>query len=191
LSGGFVKVVIGLGNPGPEYARTRHNVGFDVVDHLARKMDAEFRMSSRFPAELAEGTLEGERVLLVKPQTFMNRSGEAAGPLVRKKGVSPADVFVIVDDVDLPVGRLRLRKEGSAGGHNGLKSLIEHFGTDQFPRVRIGIGRQADRDTVQHVLGRFSPDEALVMDETMRRAAEAVAAALRSGMDRAMTEFNG
>ncbi|MBW7908598.1 MAG: aminoacyl-tRNA hydrolase [Kiritimatiellae bacterium] len=186
-----MKVVIGLGNPGPEYARTRHNVGFDVVDHLARKMDAEFRMSSRFPAELAEGTLEGERVLLVKPQTFMNRSGEAAGPLVRKKGVSPADVFVIVDDVDLPVGRLRLRKEGSAGGHNGLKSLIEHFGTDQFPRVRIGIGRQADRDTVQHVLGRFSPDEALVMDETMRRAAEAVAAALRSGMDRAMTEFNG
>ncbi|MCO5044877.1 MAG: aminoacyl-tRNA hydrolase [Kiritimatiellae bacterium] len=186
-----MKVVIGLGNPGPEYARTRHNVGFDVVDHLARKMDAEFRMSSRFPAELAEGTLEGERVLLVKPQTFMNRSGEAAGPLLRKKGVSPADVFVIVDDVDLPVGRLRLRKDGSAGGHNGLKSLIEHFGTDQFPRVRIGIGRQADRDTVQHVLGRFSPDEALVMEGTMQRAAEAVAAALRSGMDRAMTEFNG
>lgn len=186
-----MKLVIGLGNPGREYAQTRHNVGFDVVDELARRIDAKFRRSWRFPAELAEGTLEGERVWLAKPRTFMNRSGEAAGPLMRKKGVQPVDIVVVVDDVDLPAGRLRLRKAGSAGGHNGLKSMIEHLGSDQFPRVRVGIGRDASRDTVEHVLGRFAPDEQPMMEETVRRAADAVAAALRDGWDRAMTEFNG
>lgn len=186
-----MKLIVGLGNPGREYARTRHNVGFDIVDELARRIGVEFRRSWRFPAELAEGTLAGERVWLVKPRTFMNRSGEAVGPLMRKKGMQPADVVVVVDDVDLPTGRVRVRKTGSAGGHNGLKSLIAHIGSDQFPRVRVGIGRHAQRDTVEHVLGRFSPDEQPVVEESIRRAADAVVAALKEGWDRAMTEFNG
>lgn len=185
-----MKLIVGLGNPGAAYAHTRHNVGFDVVDELARRIGADFRRSWRFPVETAEGTLGNERVLLVKARTFMNRSGEAVGPLVRKKGVKPTDVVVIVDDLDLPIGRLRLRKAGSSGGHNGLKSLIEHLGSDEFPRVRIGIGHSAQRDTVEHVLGRFTPDEQPLVKEMMVRAADAVVAALEDGWDRAMSEFN-
>ncbi|HMP77255.1 MAG TPA: aminoacyl-tRNA hydrolase [Kiritimatiellia bacterium] len=185
-----MKLVIGLGNPGRAYAHTRHNVGFDVVEELARRMQVEFRRSWRFPADLAEGELEGERVVLARPRTFMNRSGEAGGALMRKKGIALADVVVVVDDVDLPAGRLRLRKAGSAGGHNGLKSLIAHFGSDAFPRVRVGVGRDAGGDTVEHVLGRFTPDEQPVIREAVQRAADAVAAALRNGWARAMNEFN-
>lgn len=186
-----MKLIVGLGNPGRAYAHTRHNVGFDVVDLLAERMGAAFRRSWRFPAELAEGDLAGERVVLVKPRTFMNRSGEAVGPLMRKKGLQPSDVVVVVDDVDLPVGRLRLRKAGSAGGHNGLKSVIARLGTDAFPRVRVGIGRDRAGDTVEHVLGRFAPEEQPVIQEAIQRAADAVAASLRDGWDRAMNVFNG
>lgn len=185
-----MKLIVGLGNPGREYAGTRHNVGFDVADELAERMGVTFRRSWRFPAELAEGALEGERVILVKPRTFMNRSGEAVAPLMSKKGVTPADVIVVVDDVDLPLGRLRLRKAGSAGGHNGLKSIIASIGSDQFPRVRIGIGRDTARDTADHVLGRFTPEEQPVMAEAIRRAADSISVAIRSGWDRAMNEFN-
>lgn len=185
-----MKLIVGLGNPGAAYAHTRHNVGFDVVDELARRMGSNFRRSWRFPVETAEGTLGNERVVLVKARTFMNRSGEAIAPLVRKKGVKPADVLVIVDDLDLPVGRLRLRTAGSSGGHNGLKSLIEHLGAEDFPRVRIGIGHSDQRDTVEHVLGRFAPDEQPLVKEAMARAADAVVAALEKGWDRAMSEFN-
>ncbi len=185
-----MKLIVGLGNPGRAYAHTRHNVGFDVVDELARRMGIGFRRSWRFPADLAEGELSGERAVLAKPRTFMNRSGEAAGPLMRKKGLQPAEVVVVVDDVDLPVGRLRLRAAGSAGGHNGLKSLIAHMGSDRFPRVRVGIGRDPAGETTGHVLGRFAPEEQLAMREAIARAADAVAAALRDGWDRAMNEFN-
>lgn len=185
-----MKLIVGLGNPGAAYAHTRHNVGFDVVDELARRMGSDFRRSWRFPVETAEGSLGNERVLLVKSRTFMNRSGEAVGSLARKKGAKPADVIVVVDDLDLPVGRLRLRIAGSSGGHNGLKSLIEHLGSGDFPRVRIGIGHGAQRDTVEHVLGRFAPDEQPLVKEAIARAADAVVAALENGWDRAMSEFN-
>lgn len=185
-----MKLIVGLGNPGREYAGTRHNVGFDVADEVAGRMGVAFRRSWRFPADLAEGTLEGERVLLVKPRTYMNRSGEAVAPLMNKKGVSPSDLIVVVDDVDLPLGRLRLRKFGSAGGHNGLKSIIASIGSEQFPRVRIGIGRDSARDTADHVLGRFTPEERPVIAEATRRAADAIAVAIRSGWERAMNEFN-
>ncbi|MCS6770555.1 MAG: aminoacyl-tRNA hydrolase [Kiritimatiellae bacterium] len=185
-----MKLIVGLGNPGREYEGTRHNVGFDVVDELARRLGLSFRKSWRFTGELAEGMLEGCALLLFKPSTFMNRSGEAVAPLVRKKGIAPADLIVAVDDVDLPLGRLRLRKSGGAGGHNGLKSLIAHLGTEAFPRVRIGIGRDAERDTVEHVLGRFGSTERPVIEEAIRRAADAIAVALREGWDQAMNRFN-
>lgn len=185
-----MKLIVGLGNPGRAYRQTRHNVGFEVADELARRMGVKFRRSWRFPAEMAEGTLEGEEVVLVKPRTFMNLSGEAVGPLARKKGIPAGDVIAIVDDLDLPLGRLRIRKSGGAGGHNGLKSLIAHLGTEEFPRVRIGIGRDAEGDAVSHVLGRFRPEEEPVVREAVSRAADAVATALREGWDRAMNDFN-
>jgi PTH1 family peptidyl-tRNA hydrolase len=187
-----MKLVVGLGNSGRKYEHTRHNVGFDVVDEVARRVGAVFRRSWRFPADLAEATVAGERVLLVKPRTFMNRSGEAVGPLARKKGVTPADVLVVVDDVELDCGRLRLRRGGSAGGHNGLKSVIEIMGSDVFPRVRVGVGRTPEGgDMVQHVLGRFSPADREAVEQAVERAADAVEMVVREGLDKAQNKFNG
>ena len=187
-----MKIVVGLGNPGRKYERTRHNIGFEVVDEVARRAGAEFRHSWRFPAELAETTLAGERVLLVKPRTFMNASGDAVGELARKKGVPPAGVLVVVDDVELECGRLRLRAGGSSGGHNGLKSLMERLGSDAFPRVRVGVGRvPAGGEMVQLVLCRFTPEERTLMGPAVERAAEAVLAVLREGLEKAQNKFNG
>ena len=186
-----MKIVVGLGNPGRKYEHTRHNIGFDVVDEVARRAGAEFRHSWRFPADLAEATLGGERVLLVKPRTFMNRSGEAVGVLARKKGASATDVLVVVDDVELECGRLRLRASGRAGGHNGLKSVIELLGTEAFPRVRVGVGRvPAGGEMIQHVLGRFAPGERDVMEQAVQRAADAVSAVLADGLEKAQNKFN-
>lgn len=187
-----MKLVVGLGNPGRKYERTRHNVGFDVLDELARRAGVEFRRSWRFPAEMAEVVLDGKRLLLVKPRTFMNRSGEAVGPLARKKGAAPGEVLVVVDDVELECGRLRLRRDGRAGGHNGLKSVIELLGSESFPRVRVGVGRkQQGGDMVQHVLGRFTPDEQAVMKDAVARAADAVEVVLKEGLEKAQNQFNG
>lgn len=187
-----MKMVVGLGNPGRKYEHTRHNVGFDVVDELARRAGVAFRRSWRFPADLAEATLAGKRVLLVKPRTFMNRSGEAVGPLARKRGVAPAELLVVVDDVELECGRLRLRRDGRAGGHNGLKSLIELVGSEAFPRVRVGVGRVPEGgDLVQHVLGRFAPDDRKVMSEAVNRAADAVELVMKDGLEKAQNTFNG
>lgn len=187
-----MKLVVGLGNPGRAYTGTRHNIGFEVLDEVARRVGAEYRRSWRFPADLAEVTLAGERVLLVKPRTYMNRSGEAVAPLVRKKGVALANLLVVVDDVELECGRLRLRAGGSAGGHNGLKSLVERLGSEAFPRVRVGVGRlAAGGDLVQHVLGRFAPVEQPVMRAAVERAADAVDAVLSGGLERAQNKFNG
>lgn len=186
-----MKLVVGLGNPGRKYARTRHNVGFEVIDELARRAGVEFRHSWRVPADLADAEIAGSRVVLVKPRTYMNRSGDAVGPLARRKGWGAGDVLAVVDDVDLECGRLRLRKDGSAGGHNGLKSLIEALGSQGFPRVRVGIGRDTGGEMVDHVLGTFRPEERKVMDEAVARAADAVESAIADGMDRAMNRFNG
>lgn len=187
-----MKLVVGLGNPGRKYEHTRHNVGFAVLDELARRAGVSFRRSWRFPAELAETTVGGTPVLLVKPRTYMNRSGEAVGPLARKKGVAVADVVVVVDDMDLDAGRLRIRPGGSSGGHNGLKSIAEHVGAESFPRVRVGVGRpQAGQDRVDFVLGSLPPGEREAVRDAMGRAADAVAAVLEHGCDRAMNEFNG
>jgi len=161
-----MKLVIGLGNPGLEYAQTRHNIGFRVVDKFAQKQGWKWN-NQRSRAILAEGMLGLEKVILVKPITFMNRSGEAVSELMRWYRVQPEDILVICDDLDLPVGKLRLRSSGSAGGHNGVDDIIRHLHTNQFPRLRIGIGRPPHNrmDTIHYVLGippprRARPDRA-------------------------------
>ncbi|MGE3277986.1 MAG: aminoacyl-tRNA hydrolase [Vicinamibacterales bacterium] len=185
-----MKLVAGLGNPGPEYRETRHNIGFAVVDRLAERWHVGTWREAQ-QALVARATLGGESVLLAKPVTFMNLSGEAVGGLARYYKIDPADVLVIVDEVALPLGRLRARREGSAGGHNGLKSIIQHLGTAAFPRLRIGVGRgDARRELSSHVLGRFAPEERDEMEAAVRRAAEATEMFVSEGIERVMNAFN-
>lgn len=199
-----MKLIVGLGNPGKAYEHTRHNVGFDVLDRLAGKGGVEFRKRLLAPVQTAEMRVGSESLLLVKPQAFMNRSGPPVGALVRKKGVAAGDLVVVVDDVDLPCGQLRIRARGSAGGHNGLKSVIAHVGTEDFVRVRVGVGRPAasasrkqageagaNDDMVNHVLSKFSPDEKKTIADAIERATEAVAHIVEHGVDKAMNKFNG
>ena len=180
-----------LGNPGPKYEWTRHNVGFLVIDQLA---DRENLPVQRLKHKALTNTalIGGKPVLLMKPTTYMNLSGEAVGEAARFYKIPPARVLVISDDVSLPVGRLRIRKNGSAGGHNGLKNIIQHLGTDQFPRVRVGVGQKPppDYDLADWVLGKFQGEDKKVMDEAVKRAADAVECILKEGADRAMNRFN-
>jgi peptidyl-tRNA hydrolase, PTH1 family len=184
-----MKLIVGLGNPGARYRGTYHNVGFDVVDELARRHRVEFGSS---PAEaLAARVHGGVSFWLVKPLTFMNLSGQAVGELARYYRVEAADTFVIVDDVNLPGGRLRLRRGGSAGGHNGLKSIIEHLGTDGFPRLRVGVGRgDSRRDLADHVLARVSGEDRELLAQAVARAAEATELFIAEGIDAAMNQYN-
>jgi peptidyl-tRNA hydrolase, PTH1 family len=185
-----VKLVVGLGNPGSRYADTRHNVGFMLVDRLAQRHGAAI---SKKQCSGLVGFAEspGEKLCLAKPQTYMNLSGETVGCLMRYYKVPISGLLVVYDDRDLPLGRLRLRDGGGAGGHRGIESIIAVLGTQQFPRLRIGIGRPTEVDAVDHVLGRFSPDERPTVTATLDRAADAVEVALRDGLVRAMNEFNG
>ena len=187
-----MKLIVGLGNPGRSYAQTRHNVGFEVLDELARRAEATFRKPWLAKAETAQAVLAGQPVLLAKPTTFMNLSGVAVAALVRKRGMVPADVLVVSDDVELPVGRLRIRARGGAGGHNGLKSVVEHLGSEDFGRVRVGIGRATgERDTTGHVLGRFGAVERAALAPVIVMAVDAVECILAEGVEAAMNRFNG
>jgi PTH1 family peptidyl-tRNA hydrolase len=181
-------LIVGLGNPGAKYRGTRHNVGFAVADELARRRQVAFDSS---PVEALVAKLRvAEPVLLAKPLTFMNESGEAVGALARYFKVEPVDLLVVVDEAQLPLGRLRLRASGSAGGHNGLKSVIAHVGTE-FPRLRIGVGRGDPRwDLADHVLSRFEAEERETADEAVSRAADAVETFLEEGIGPAMNRFN-
>jgi peptidyl-tRNA hydrolase, PTH1 family len=187
-----MRLVVGLGNPGKRYAGTRHNVGFEAVEQLARQGQVSWRRSWRFSAELAEVTVAEERLLLCRPTTFMNRSGLAVGPILRKKGFALADLIVIVDDTELDCGRIRIRRRGSAGGHNGLKSMIAVLGSDEFARIRIGVGgRPGERAMIEHVLSGFAPDDREKVDQAIARAVAAVACMIKDGLDKAMNEYNG
>ncbi len=185
-----MKLLIGLGNPGSQYERTRHNVGFHVMDTLAAKYG--FRWERRNRALLANGNIDAEKVVLVKPLTFMNNSGEAVSELVRWYKIQPEDILVIYDDLDLPVGQIRLRPKGSAGGHNGLSSIIHHLHTDQFPRLRVGIGRPANShmNTVDYVLGAASGDEGILLETAEDHAVDAVPLILQQGIGAAMNILN-
>ncbi len=190
-----IKLIVGLGNPGARYARSRHNVGFLIVERFARAHAFNFARK-RFNAEIAEGTLGDTRVMtevtlvIAKPQTFMNLSGEAVGKLFAFYKIAPHDLIVVYDDLDLPLGKMRLRPQGSAGGHHGMESIIARIGTSNFPRLRVGIGRPNPDADVDHVLGNFDADEHDVMDETFVRAVEAIDTWLVDGITKAMNKFN-
>jgi PTH1 family peptidyl-tRNA hydrolase len=183
--------VAGLGNPGPRYAASRHNVGFMVVDALAGRWSADVsRHEARFQGLLGRTERGGETVLLLKPMTFMNLSGQSVAAAARYYKVALADVLVVHDDLDLPLGQLRIRSSGSAGGHKGLADVIRHMRTSDVARLRVGIGKVHRSATVDHVLGRFDTDERPVMEEAVTRAADAVACWLSRGVAVTMNEFN-
>ena len=183
-------IVVGLGNPGSEYARTRHNIGFWCVDRIAADHAIALSRRNRV-AVVGEGALGGHRVVLAKPRTFVNRSGRAIDYLRARYGASPEKLLVIYDDIDLPLGRVRLRPDGSAGGHNGMRSIVEALGTQDFPRLRVGIGRPPEGiDQVDYVLGTMSKEEQQQAEEEVGRVAEAVVCVLTEGMSAAMNRFN-
>lgn len=185
-----MKLIVGLGNPGIKYARNRHNVGFMVLSHLARSEHTEFNRQ-RFKAQLTEIKLGEERVLLVKPQTYMNLSGSAVGKLAAFYRVPRQDVMVVYDDLDLPLGKIRLRADGSAGGHHGMDSIINMLGGTDIPRLRIGIGRPNPKQDVGHVLGNFSEEEHSILDDVLARSEKALRVWVSDGITRAMDGFNG
>ncbi len=185
-------LIVGLGNPGAEYARTRHNAGFRLVERLAERWRLEWSASKKFHARLARGEYGGRRVVLCEPQTFMNLSGEAVGALVDFYRVKLQNLMVAVDDADLPVGEIRLRMRGSSGGHHGLESIEQRLGTRDFARLRIGIGRQdGRREITGHVLGRFEAAEAALVDRVLTAAGNQVECWLDAGIQKAMSQFNG
>jgi len=185
-----VKLIAGLGNPGERYRGTRHNVGFEVIDELARRHGLGFEMAP-VNALFAKWRRPEDVVGLIKPLTLMNLSGEAIGGLCRYYKVAIADVLIVTDDVNLPVGRLRARSSGSEGGHNGLRSIAEHLGTTEYARLRVGVGRgDVRRNLADHVLARFDAEERTGMDDAIARAANAVEMWISEGLARVMNTFN-
>jgi PTH1 family peptidyl-tRNA hydrolase len=185
-----LKLLVGLGNPGPDHARARHNVGFLVADEVARQLRAGFTLR-KFAAEVAEATLGGERLWIVKPQTYMNHSGESVGPAMRYWKLEPADLVVVHDDMELEPFRVQVKVGGGHGGHNGLKSLNLHLGTAEYPRVRVGVGRPPPQvDPADYVLGRLARAEDRDLAECVEWAAAAARAVVEKGAVKAMNEFN-
>lgn len=185
-----IQAVLGLGNPGDAYRGTRHNVGFEALDRVAAAAEIEFKRSWRLKARSCTMRVSGREVRLVQPQTFMNRSGQTA-VLLRRRGVAPERMLAVVDDVELPAGRVRIRLRGGSGGHNGLKSIRAELGTDEFPRLRIGVGpKPPGMDLTPFVLGRFHPDQRRAVESGLDRAAEAVRCAVEEGLEAAMNRYN-
>lgn len=185
-----MKAIIGLGNPGIKYAGTRHNIGFDTVTALADKYNIKIK-DKKFNGLVGEGFIEGEKVMLVQPQTFMNLSGECVGLIAGFYKLEPEDIIVICDDINLDTGRLRIRAKGSAGGHNGLKNIIAHLGTETFPRIRIGVGEKTEGwDLADYVLARFSKDDEPIMREAIKNAVGAVETWISDDIGTAMNRYN-
>jgi PTH1 family peptidyl-tRNA hydrolase len=185
-----MRLIVGLGNPGKRYAATLHNAGFLACDRFAERnrLAPEVR---KFQGAFRRGRVGGHDVGVLKPETYMNLSGEAVAEALRYLPVEPADVIAVYDDMDIPAGRLRLRKAGGHGGHNGMRSLIEHLGTAEFPRIRVGIGRpEGERDATGHVLARPAAEQARIFEQVLDRAAEALEVILEDGIDAAMNRFN-
>jgi PTH1 family peptidyl-tRNA hydrolase len=187
-----VKLIVGLGNPGREYRDTRHNVGFMVVDEIARRHQLTLAMApSQVPDAFVAKRYGSDPLLIAKPLTFMNRSGDAVVPLMRYYDIAIGDLLVVVDEAALPFGKLRARARGSAGGHNGLKSMIERLGTTEFARLRLGVGRgDPRRELANHVLAKFEPEERPVLDEFIARAADAAEMCAVEGIEKVMNVYN-
>ena len=194
------RVVVGVGNPDPEYLTTRHNVGFMVADLVAERLQWKFRrldrralgLGGKVKAKLASGESSGSPALVVKPLTYVNLTGDVVGPLSRVLDLEPESFFVVVDDLNLPLGRMRVRPAGSSGGHNGLRSVEQALGTSEYPRLRLGIGQAEASTTVEHVLGPFAPEEREVVDPVLERATDAVIAWLAgTPLEDLMGRFNG
>ena len=185
-------LIVGLGNPGARYENTRHNVGFMVADEIGERQHAPIQ-KLKFRALTNIFTISGEKVLVMKPVTYMNLSGEAVRQAADFYKVPPDHVLVVLDDTALAVGKLRVRRGGSAGGHNGLKSIIQHLGTDQFPRLRVGVGEKPhpDYDLADWVLGRFTGEDKKAIDAAVKRAADGVECILKDGLEQGMNRFNG
>ena len=184
-------LIAGLGNPTREYEKTRHNVGFDTIDVLADRINTDVA-ERKFKGLYGKGMLGGEKVILLKPQTFMNLSGESVRAAADFYKIPPDHIIVIYDDISLDVGHLRIRTKGSAGGHNGIKSIIAHLGTQEFPRVKIGVGAKPDRmDLADYVLSRFSQTDRAVMEDAFQEAANAAQMMIQEGADAAMNRYNG
>ncbi len=182
-------LIVGLGNPGKQYENTRHNVGFKTIDYLAEKWDIPVK-KIRFKAVLGEGMVGGEKVILAKPSTFMNLSGESVGEIARYYNLEPAHIIIVQDDAALPVGRLRIRTSGSDGGHNGIKSILYHLESDKFIRLKIGVGG-ALHDMVSHVLGNFSREEGVAVTGCVKVSDAIMETILKEGAGEAMNRFNG
>ena len=182
-------LVVGLGNPGKEYEGTRHNIGFEAIDYLSDKYNIELNRE-KFKGVFGEGFIKGKKVILLKPTTYMNLSGESVRAVMDFYKLDPTkDIIVIADDISLPTGKIRIRAKGSAGGHNGLKSIIAHAGTDQFTRIKVGVGANQG-DLVKHVLGKFSKGEREIVDDAVRNAASASEVIVMYDVQTAMNKFN-
>ena len=182
-------IIVGLGNPGLQYENTRHNIGFKVIDNIAKEYNIEINRQ-KFKGVYGEGFINGEKVILLKPSTYMNLSGESIREVVDFYKLTCEDIVVIYDDISLDVGRLRIREKGSAGGHNGIKSIIAHLGTDVFPRIKVGVG-QPNVDLVNYVLGKFTDKEMEVLSESIDASTKAVSEIIKDDVKSAMNKFNG
>lgn len=183
-------LIVGLGNPEPEYSRTRHNMGFDVINKIAKKYEIELSRTN-YNAIYGTGIIEGEKVILVKPQTYMNASGEAIEKYVRFYKIPLENVLVIYDDMDTEKGSIRIRQKGGSGSHNGMKSVIQELKTEDFPRIRVGIGRPKDEfDRIDYVIGSIEDEEYVELEQGENKTVEAVSYYLKYGIDQAMNQFN-
>ncbi|MBI5071704.1 aminoacyl-tRNA hydrolase [Candidatus Falkowbacteria bacterium] len=190
-----MKIIIGLGNPGEKYENTRHNIGFAVVSSFKFQVSSfpDWKINKKFNSEISEGKINGEKIILLKPHTFMNNSGQAVAVATNFYKVKPADILIIHDDIDLPLGKMRVKKDGSSGGHRGIESIITALGTNNFPRLKIGVGpkeRPKNFDAANFVLKKFGKGEEKTLNLIIKKATEAVAVILSDGVQEAMNKFN-
>lgn len=187
-----MKLIAGLGNPGSQYDKTRHNIGFMALDFIADAFSISMDNDKKHKGLVGKGMIGSEKVMLVKPQTYMNLSGECIGSLSNYYGIDPEDIIIIYDDISLDVGQLRIRKKGSAGGHNGIKSIIAHLGTTEFPRIKMGVGeRMTGQDLADHVLAKFPKDQMKLVEQSIVDTKEALYLMLTDNIDKAMNQYNG
>lgn len=183
-------VVIGLGNPGKKYENTRHNIGFITIDYLADQLGIKVD-KIKHKALVGEGRISGQKVMLVKPQTFMNLSGQSVREIMDYYKIDIEELIVIYDDIDIDKGSVRIRKKGSSGTHNGMRSIIQHLGDDNFPRIRIGIGRNEKGDLADYVIGGFNKSEVSLMEDAVRHASKGIEGIISDGIEKAMSKYNG